>query len=99
MSSPQFSQNDVSPVNRALPFRRTPVAAFIAGLALFTSAAVHAQNSPGNNPSVIELQAEIARLKDIIAKQALSAASKASTSQQTTTDTVLLNNAGNDAVK
>jgi outer membrane receptor protein involved in Fe transport len=49
----------------ALPFRLVPVAAVLAGAALF-SAPLHAADA---TPTVAELQAEIARLKQIIANQ------------------------------
>ncbi|CAN7267500.1 TonB-dependent receptor [Pseudoduganella sp. LjRoot289] len=48
----------------ALPFRLSPIAATLAGIALLASAPLHAAD-----PTVSELQAEIARLKQIIAAQ------------------------------
>ncbi len=58
----------------ALPFRLSPVAATLAGAALMASAPLHAAE-----PTVAELQAEIARLRQIIATQQPSAAQGAST--------------------
>jgi iron complex outermembrane receptor protein len=49
-----------------LPFRLLPIAAVLAGAALF-SAPLHAAEA---TPTVAELQAEIARLKQVIANQA-----------------------------
>lgn len=53
-----------------LPFRLVPIAAVLAGAALF-SAPLHAAEA---TPTVAELQAEIARLKQIIANQGGTAA-------------------------
>jgi iron complex outermembrane receptor protein len=48
--------------SQRLPFRLSPVAAVLAGLAMLSAVPAHAAD-----PSVAELQAEIARLKQIIA--------------------------------
>jgi iron complex outermembrane receptor protein len=58
------------------PFRLLPIAAVLAGAALF-SAPVHAAET---TPTVAELQAEIARLKQVIANQAGAAAPAAAAS-------------------
>lgn len=64
----------------ALPFRLAPVAAVLAGAALF-SAPLHAAET---TPTVAELQAEIARLKQIIANQGGAAASAPATTPSDT---------------
>ena len=58
----------------ALPFNRRPLAAVIAGIFLIASGTLHAadQTTPAA-PTVEELQAEIAKLKQIIAAQSGSA--------------------------
>jgi iron complex outermembrane receptor protein len=56
----------------ALPFKLSPVAAVLAGAALLSAIPAHAAD-----PTVAELQAEIARLKNIIANQGASAAAPA----------------------
>lgn len=48
----------------SLPFRLSPIAALVAGAVMFASGPLHAAE-----PSVPELQAEIARLKQVIAAQ------------------------------
>lgn len=62
-----------------LPFRLAPVAAVLAGAALF-SAPLHAAEA---TPTVAELQAEIARLKQIIANQGGAAGAAATTPSDT----------------
>lgn len=65
-----------------VPFRLSPLASVIAGVALFAAGSVHAADAP----SVAELQAEIARLKDIIAKQATASTPVAAPTAAATTD-------------
>lgn len=60
----------------ALPFRLSPIAATLASAALLASAPLYAAD-----PTVSELQAEIARLKQIIAAQSPSSAAAASAPQ------------------
>ncbi|MFZ6872651.1 TonB-dependent receptor [Undibacterium sp. Di27W] len=62
-----------------VPFRRSPIASVLAGAALLASGSLHA----ADGPSVAELQAEIARLKEIIARQAISNAPATSTTSAT----------------
>ncbi|MES2263764.1 MAG: TonB-dependent receptor [Pseudomonadota bacterium] len=63
-----------SPSRSTLPFRLSPIAAVLAGAALFTAVPSYAAD-----PTVAELQAEIARLKQVIATQNPGAATTATT--------------------
>ncbi|MBC3873189.1 TonB-dependent receptor [Undibacterium flavidum] len=100
MSSHSVSQLSVSPSRARTPklarpsFQLSPIAAVFAtvftGFALLSSGAVHAQQS---TQTVEELQAEVARLKEIIAKQALSNAGKTTTENNTSsTNNTAINN-------
>ncbi|MBC3832699.1 TonB-dependent receptor [Undibacterium amnicola] len=63
-------------LGKRAPFTLRPIAAVFAGLALLSSGSAFAQQSTA---SVAELQAEIARLKEIIAKQALNKTANSTT--------------------